>query len=306
MNNNSQVVLGQSKETTSNLKNAINIHEIETKKVRVGDIDIAYKIFGNGDPVLLINGYSAPMDFWDPDLLSKLASNYTVIVFNNRGIGNSSSGDKKFTLAQFANDTSGLLDALKIEKADVIGWSMGGMVAQELALNHPDKVRKLVIFASVCGGGGSGGGGGQTTSSSTPEVMPSPEVMKVFTNQSGTSQERIQRILPLMFPEEWRMKNPDYLEKIPKSTETIPNKTLDNQLEAVINWPGTCNRLSEIVQPTLVVVGTDDELTVPMNSLQITKEIPGAVLVAVQGGGHALMLQNPEKFSNIVLDFLRS
>jgi pimeloyl-ACP methyl ester carboxylesterase len=300
MNYNSQIVIGQSKEITSNLKSTINIHEIETKKVRVGDIDIAYKKFGNGDPVLLINGYSAPMDFWDPDLLSKLASNYTVIVFNNRGIGNSSSGDKKFTLAQFANDTSGLLDALKIEKADVIGWSMGGMVAQELALNHPDKVRKLVIFASVCGGGG------QTTSSSTPEVMPSPEVMKVFTNQSGTSQERIQRILPLMFPEEWRMKNPDYLEKIPKSTETIPNKTLDNQLEAVINWPGTCNRLSEIVQPTLVVVGTDDELTVPMNSLQITKEIPGAVLVAVQGGGHALMLQNPEKFSNIVLDFLRS
>jgi pimeloyl-ACP methyl ester carboxylesterase len=305
MNYNSQIVIGQSKEITSNLKSTINIHEIETKKVRVGDIDIAYKKFGNGDPVLLINGYSAPMDFWDPDLLSKLASNYTVIVFNNRGIGNSSSGDKKFTLAQFANDTSGLLDALKIEKADVIGWSMGGMVAQELALNHPDKVRKLVIFASVCGGGGDGGGG-QTTSSLTSEVMPSPEVMKVFTNQSGTSQERIQRILPLMFPEEWRMKNPDYLEKIPKSTETIPNKTLDNQLEAVINWPGTCNRLSEIVQPTLVVVGTDDELTVPMNSLQITKEIPGAVLVAVQGGGHALMLQNPEKFSNIVLDFLRS
>jgi len=72
----------------------------------------------------LINGLSAPLDFWDPILLEKLASNHTVVTFDNRGIGNTTFGDKIFTITQFANDTSGLLDALKIKKADIVGWSM--------------------------------------------------------------------------------------------------------------------------------------------------------------------------------------
>jgi len=99
----------------------INLRSIETKKIHVGDIDMAYKIFGNGSPILLINGYSAPLDFWDPTLLEKLASNHTVITFDNRGIGNTTSGDKQFSIPQFAEDTSGLMEALKIDKADIMG-----------------------------------------------------------------------------------------------------------------------------------------------------------------------------------------
>jgi hypothetical protein len=99
--------------------------DIETEKVRVGDIDIAYRMFGNGKSILLINGFSAPLDFWDPILLETLASNHTVIVFDNRGIGNTTSGVKKFSITQFANDTADLLDALNVSKADVLGWSMG-------------------------------------------------------------------------------------------------------------------------------------------------------------------------------------
>jgi len=99
----------------------MNLRSIETKKIHVGDIDMAYKIFGNGSPILLINGYSAPLDFWDPTLLEKLASNHTVITFDNRGIGNTTSGDKQFSIPQFAEDTSGLMEALKIDKADIMG-----------------------------------------------------------------------------------------------------------------------------------------------------------------------------------------
>jgi alpha-beta hydrolase superfamily lysophospholipase len=108
---------------------SIDLHDIETKKIRVNDIEMAYKIFGNGSPILLINGYSAALDFWDPLLISKLASNHTVITFDNRGIGNTSSGNKQFSIPQFALDTAGLMEALKIERADILGWSMGGMVA---------------------------------------------------------------------------------------------------------------------------------------------------------------------------------
>lgn len=288
-----QVALGQSGPTNSNMNNTVNLHEIETKKVRVGDIDIAYKMFGIGDPVLLINGFSAPLDFWDPILLEKLASNHTVITFGNRGIGNTTSGDdKKFTMIQFANDTAGLLDALKIKKADVIGWSMGGMIAQELALAHPDKVGKLIIYGSICGGKDS--------------IPPSPEAMKVFENQSGTESERLQKFLPILFPEQWRILNPNYTQNLPTTTEIVSNKTLDLQTKAIVNWSGTCNQLNHIVQPTLVIVGTDDILTVPANSLLITEKIPGAILVGIQGGGHALMMQYPDKFSKVVMTFLQS
>jgi hypothetical protein len=127
--------------------NTLNIQNIPAKKVQVGDIDIAYKTFGKGDPILLINGYSFAMDSWDPTLLETLASNHTVIVFNNRGTGNTTSGSEQFSIEQFANDTAGLLEALNINKADVLAWSMGGRIAQELTLNYPDGVGKLILYA---------------------------------------------------------------------------------------------------------------------------------------------------------------
>ena len=132
--------------------NSLNVQNISSKKVHVGDIDIAYKTFGKGDPIIMINGYSFAMDSWDPVLLRKLAANHTLIIFDNRGIGNTTSGDEKvYSIGLFANDTAGLLEALKISKADVLGWSMGGAIAQELALNYPDRIGKLIVYASFCG-----------------------------------------------------------------------------------------------------------------------------------------------------------
>ena len=269
-----------------------NLNEIETKKIRVDDIEMAYKIFGKGSPILLINGYSAPLDFWDPTLLKRLSSNHTVITFDNRGVGNTTVGNKKFSIPQFAQDTSKLLDALKIKKADIIGWSMGGMIAQELALSNPEKVGKLIIYASICGGNQS--------------VPPSPEVLKVFSNQSGNTMERLQKFLPVLFPEQWRHDNPNFLYDLPKSSEQTTINTLNKQTEAITNWTGTCNRLGNITQPTMVLVGTDDVLTIPANSILITEKIPGAWLIQIRGGGHAMMMQYPEKFSNIVDTFLTS
>lgn len=269
-----------------------NLNEIETKKIRVDDIEMAYKIFGKGSPILLINGYSAPLDFWDPTLVERLASNHTVITFDNRGVGNTTVGNKKFSIPQFAQDTSKLLDALKIKKADIIGWSMGGMIAQELALSNPEKVGKLIIYASICGGNQS--------------VPPSPEVLKVFSNQSGSTMERLQKFLPLLFPDQWRHDNPNFLDDLPKSSEQTTINTLNKQTEAITNWTGTCNRLGNITQPTMVLVGTDDVLTTPANSILIAEKIPAAWLIQIRGGGHAMMMQYPEKFSNIVDTFLTS
>ena len=283
---------GQPDQMNSNTTNFVNVQNIPVKKVHVGDIDIAYKTFGKGDPILLINGYSQAMDNWDPILLERLAFNHTVIIFDNRGIGNTTSGDeKRFSIVQFANDTASLLDVLEIKQIDVLGYSMGGIIAQELALSHPDRVGKLIIYASTCGGGGK-------------EFIISQDVINMLSNGTGSVMERIKRLLHLFFSEEWRNENPNYLEMIPKTTETIPNKTLDQQIEAIFNWTGVCSKLKNITQPTLVIVGTDDVIASPINSLLITERIPGAWLVQMKGGGHGLMYQYPEKFSSILITFL--
>jgi pimeloyl-ACP methyl ester carboxylesterase len=288
----SQMSSNSSNEGNTNA-NTPNIQHIPTKKVHVGDIDIAYKTFGKGDPILLINGYSFTMDSWDPTLLGTLASNHTVIVFDNRGIGNTTSGDeKRFSIGLFGNDSAGLLEALNIKKADVLAWSLGGRIAQELTLNYPDKVGKLILYAIGCGGKGS--------------VPQSQEVRNEFVNGTGTAEDRIARLVPLFFPQEWRNENPNYLENIPKTTETILNQTLNKQIEAAANAPATCDRLKNITQPTLVIVGTDDAATPATNSLRMAELIPGSWFVQIKGGGHGVMYQYPEQFSNIVKTFLEN
>jgi hypothetical protein len=143
---------GHSDQLNSNVSNTLNIQNIPVKKVNVGDIDIAYKTFGKGDPILLISGASSDMNAWEPSTLRNLSSNHTVIVFDNRGVGNTTTGTKPFSFQQLANDTAGLLDALKIEKADVLGYSLGSFVAQQLTVTHPEKVNRLILVAASCGG----------------------------------------------------------------------------------------------------------------------------------------------------------
>src|SRR5918992_1754573 len=274
---------------SNNITNSLDIQNIPSKKVHVGDIDIAYKIFGKGDPILLINGYSQAMDNWDPTLLERLAFNHTVIIFDNRGIGNTTSGEKGFSIVQFANDTASLLDVLQIKQIDVLGYSMGGFIAQELALNYPDRVGKLIIYASTCGGKG---------------FIISQDVINALSNGTGSAMDRIEILVHLFYPEEWRNENPNYLKDLPKTTETISNKTLDQQTEAIFNWTGVCTKLKNITQPTLVIVGTDDVIVSPINSLLITERIPGAWLVQIKGGGHGLMYQYPEHFNKVLQTFL--
>jgi len=148
----SNLAYGQPAQMNSNVTNSLNIQNIPVKKVHVGDIDIAYKTFGKGDPILLVSGASSDMNAWEPSTLRNLSSNHTVIVFDNRGVGNTTTGTKPFSMQQRANDTAGLLDALKIQKADVFGYSQGSLVAQQLTVTHPEKVNRLILVAASCGG----------------------------------------------------------------------------------------------------------------------------------------------------------
>ena len=127
---------------TSQAEKEIDIYKIPIKKVRVNDIDVAYKRIGNDSNVIvLISGGSNTMNFWDPHMIKELSKDNTILVFDSRGIGNTTSGSKPFSIKQFANDTVGLLDALRINnKADILGFSLGSLVAQEIAYMHPERV----------------------------------------------------------------------------------------------------------------------------------------------------------------------
>ncbi|HEX6281940.1 MAG TPA: alpha/beta hydrolase [Nitrososphaera sp.] len=262
------------------------------QEVQVGDIHMAYRMFGKGEPIVLVHGYGGSMDIWDPTLLNDLAQNRTVIVFNNRGVGNSTLGEKNYSIEQLAEDTVGLLDVLGIKNVDVLSWSMGGMIAQELAINHPDKVNRLVLYGSTCGG--------------NEYVLPEEEVLNALADESGTAAERMARFMPFLFPEEWREADPNYFMAIPKNTQLTSNQTLSSELNAALNWKGTCDQLQRIDRPTLVVVGSDDSMMRPANSLTIAERIPGAWLVQIQDGGHGLMYQHPEKLSEAVSTFLET
>ena len=135
---NTSLVYGQTNQTISDNTNSLNIQDLPIKKVHVGDIDIAYKVFGKGDPILLISGIGGDMNGWEPSTLRYLSSNHTVIVFDNRGVGNTTIGSKPFTIEQLANDTAGLLDALKIQKADVLGFSHG-FIRSSTAFSYPSR-----------------------------------------------------------------------------------------------------------------------------------------------------------------------
>ena len=145
-------VYGQQDKTSFNETDSSTIQSIPAKKVQVGDIEIGYKLFGKGDPILLFNGSSDIMDAWDPSFLEILSSNHTVIVFDFRGLGNTTMGSKPYTSQQLATDAAGLLDSLKIPKADVMGYSLGSYIAQQIAMIYPDKVNTITLVGSSCGG----------------------------------------------------------------------------------------------------------------------------------------------------------
>jgi hypothetical protein len=134
---NTHIVYGQTNQTDN--ADLLNIQDIPAKKVHVGDIDVAYKIFGKGNPILLISGSGNVMDVWPAHFLKELALNHTVIVFDNRGVGNTTTGNKPFSIQQFANDTVGLLDALDIQK-NRCSWIFYGFLCCPAA--HPYASRK--------------------------------------------------------------------------------------------------------------------------------------------------------------------
>ncbi len=266
-------------------------------------------MFGKGDPLILLNGASDNMNAWDPSLLKVLSSNHTVIVFDQRGIANTTVGFKPYTSQQIANYTAGLLDALKIPKANVMGYSLGSYMAQPLTIMHPEKVNTLVLVGSSCGG--------KDITSKSPELLKEmSEIVNKSLHKIPLTHEELDSLSAASLGSGWIKLHPESvnipanitsLEQLkPGLSPQIANNqnNIGKYWEDNPKWSGTCDDLAKLDKPTLVITGTDDMYQPPVNALKILQKISGAWLVQIKNAGHAVVDQYPEELGNIVNTFL--
>ena len=260
-------------------------------KVRIGDIDVFYQDVGSGDPLVLIMGFGGDHLAWALQM-AEFAARHRVIAFDNRGVGQTDAPDQPYTTRMMANDTLGLMDALGVDSAHVIGVSMGGMIAQELVLARPDRVRSLHL---AC-----------TLGRPDPYMLALNSTWREMRIQMG--RESTLRALGL-----WLFSPTTFAEK-PEFVEALLLNSLANpypqsltgflrQGEAVAAHDAL-ERLSAITCPTLVSVAEDDILVPPRFSRDIASRIKGAQLRLVAAAGHGYFLERPDVFNELSLEFI--
>ena len=269
---------------------AEQVTAVPVRTVTVNGITIAYKEIGSGYPMVLINGFASTMDMWNPPVLTSLAHNFRVIIFDHRGTGYSSASEEPFSISLFAQDTAALMGALGISHGHVLGHSMGASVALELALARPDMVDRLILVSGTCGG--------------NEMARMEPAVWETLADKSGTGLDLANRMFSVLFPKEW-LATHDPWQYCPEVTETTSEKSAARQAETFFSYPGTYDRLPFIRCPTLVVTGTDDVVIPPANSRTLADRIPGTRVVEFAGAGHGLMYQCPGEFTGVVREFLK-
>jgi pimeloyl-ACP methyl ester carboxylesterase len=247
---------------------------------------VAYRVVGDGPPLVLIMGYAGTMQTWEPQFLDTLALHFRVVIFDNAGIGGTRALPSPLTVDAMANQTSALIDALHLGRADVLGWSMGGMIAQALAVLHPGQVRRLVLCATFPGVG---------------TVIPPQAKINDLTNGNG---------LPVLFPADQPMAADAFSAGAQSyaDPEAASAGVISAQADASLSWfHGTdpAGRLtSRITAATLVADGAEDQLDTVSNSRTIAGLIPGARLVIYPDAGHGFLFQEGTPFAVRVESFL--
>ena len=259
-------------------------------KVEVPGSKLNYERGGAGEPLLLIQGMSANHLAWGRPFIALLEESFDVVRFDNRGIGLSSPVTDAFSIAEMAADTAGLLDALEIESAHVLGISMGGMIAQELALAHPGRLRSLTIGCSYCGGPGS-------------QLMdPADFQGLVEAMGSGDAQRVFRAMYELNLSPGFRAEESRYADFVAMAEALpAPRETIGLQVQAIAAHD-TSERLPGLATPTLVVHGTADRVLGHPNGPLIASLIPGARLETLDDVGHMFWWEQPERSAELVRD----
>lgn len=265
-------------------------------KAQVNGINLYYQVHGQGEPLVMIQGFGGGHEGWFFQTRA-FRERFRVVVFDNRGIGKSDRSPGPYTIDTMAGDTIGLMDSLGIEKAHILGISLGGIVAQEVAISHPGRVMKLVLACTHTGEGDIGDvhpdmlkAIGVAEGSMEPDLSSVDMMETMGTIVSLAFSRRLYRMIlvPLARYQMRRVGPGAYLE----------------QLEAVVGHT-TAERLPQVQSPTLVIAGSEDRIVSPRSSEDIARRIPNAKLVMVEGGSHAFNIEMRGRFNREVLDFLR-
>jgi pimeloyl-ACP methyl ester carboxylesterase len=279
----------------------VSVLSAPVQYAQVAGARLGYRVAGSGRPLVLIAGSSNTMAEWDPRLLDELAASRTVIVFDNRGVGTSTGDVSDLTVREMARDTAQLIEQVAGRRVDVLGWSMGGYVAQELAIRAPQLVRRLVLASTDCGG--------------PDTVGPTPRALRILTSPSATVEQR----LSILFPRNRQGAAAAWSAAVgqafaaagyqPSSAFTVAPDVAEAQVEAAgPRWlgagKGTCARLPRITAPTLIAGGRDDVVVPISNSRALLAGIPDSVRVTYPDAGHAFLFQPGLRFGRTVADFL--
>ncbi|WNG17703.1 alpha/beta fold hydrolase [Cystobacter fuscus] len=254
---------------------------------------LAYRVDGQrgGVPLVLLQRFRGTLDDWDPAFVSALAAHRQVIRFDNAGIGGSS-GQVPDSIEGMAEVAAAFIDALELTKVDLLGWSLGGTVAQQVALDRPQLVRRLVIAGSSPGG-------------ITDGPQAHPRVPEVMTRPVNSDED----FLFLFFTETdtGRAAGKASLARLGALHDRVPDVTKESflrQVKALTQWKGTRARLGELKLPVLVANGTSDVMLPAYRSYVISQEAPNAKLILYPDAGHGFLFQEIEDFAGQVTRFL--
>ena len=241
-------------------------------------LDLHYEERGSGRPMLLVAGIPAVADDWAP-LAERLSETRRVIAFDNRGSGRSTVTPAPYTSALLADDAVALLDHLGVERADVFGMSLGGMIAQEIALRRPERVDRLVLGCTHCG------------------VEHSPriprETGRAFALETDDWAERMRALAPFAFA---RDADPAFVERFveKKARDVQDPEGYRAQIAAALSHD-TWERLPQIDRRTLILTGDDDQVIPAAGSHVLHERIPDSLLYVVAGAGHLFFLERPDE-----------
>jgi pimeloyl-ACP methyl ester carboxylesterase len=256
--------------------------------VRCGEVELDYERSGTGEPLLLIMGLSGTALHWSTPFLELLREDFDVIVYDHRGVGASTRLQGSVTIKQMAEDAAALLQALDIESAHVMGISMGGMVAQELALGSPEQLRTLTLGCTYCGGPGS--------------ALTSPEVMQRLSEAMMSGDRALAlrvgweiNVSPAMAADERAAA--EFMAIGDQRAVAVP--VVLAQLQAVLGHD-TSSRLPQLRLPTLVIHGTEDQILPVANGRLVASLIPGARLEVMEGVGHLFFWERPAESAALV------
>lgn len=263
----------------------------EVRTAEIADSAIAWYDRGSGPPLVMLMGTGSTMAEWDPALLELLARRHRVILFDYPGVGLSGPWRGR-TFGDLAQTTARLMDALGIEDADVLGWSMGGFVAQRLAIEHPGRVASLILAGTNPGG--------------SHAVLGTPEAQAIDSDPDPSEAE----ILHELYPPDRQAEGRRFLRRLESASESgeipddfdVPSRTVDRQVAAEDPWLKSSQNYEELAKlsvPTLAAAGRQDPVTPPENMRALAGRIPGAQF-RVFAGAHAFLFQDRERFTQAV------